>query len=121
MFSEEFRNDFRDGIEFFHLSAAPKGMVHNLPAPSRESEIEARKKVFKLKFQWNLEKEFVSLCVPRFSIVKLMKDGIVLDIRVIFDSKSNGHNATLWAPSFMLDDCGDVEEHVVKWYLEAFW
>ena len=115
MFSEEFRNDFRDGIEFFHLSAAPKGMAHNLPAPSREADIEARKKVFKLKFQWNLETEFVSLCVPRFSIVKLMKDGIVLDIRVIFDLKSNGNNATLWAPSFMLDDCGDVEEHVVKW------
>ena len=115
MFPEEFQEEFRDGTEFFHLSAAPKGMVHNLPAPSREAELEARKKVFKLKFQWHLEKKFVSLCVPRFSIVKVLVDGVVTDIRVIWDSKSNGHNATLWAPSFMLDDCGDVEEHVVKW------
>ena len=47
--------------------------------------------------------------------MKVIIDGVVTDIRVIWDSKSNGHNATLWAPSFMLDDCGDVEEHVVKW------
>ena len=56
----------------------------------------------------------MSLVIPRLSIVKLMIDGVDGDIRVIWDLKSNGHNATLWAPSFMLDDCGDIEEHVVK-------
>ena len=85
----------RDGSEFFHLTVAPKGMMRNLPAPSREAEIEARKKVFKLKFQWHLEKKLVSLLIPRFSIVKVMTDGVVADIRVFFDSKSNGHNMTL--------------------------
>ncbi|KAL7527269.1 hypothetical protein ACHAXR_004033, partial [Thalassiosira sp. AJA248-18] len=114
--SPEFHNDFRDGIEFWHIGAAPKGMVHNLQAPSREAEIEARKKVFKLKFQGNLDsRKFVSLCVPCFSIKKIVKKNVVLDIRVIWDSKSNGHNATLWAPGFMLDDAGDLVELVVKW------
>ena len=40
---------------------------------------------------------------------------MVVDIRVVWDSKSNGHNATLWAPGFMLDDAGDLIELVVKW------
>ena len=103
-------------MEFWHLGAAPKGMVHNLPSPSREAEIEARKKVFKLKFQGNLDKgKFVNLCVPRFAIEKVRSNGVVVDIRVVWDSKSNGHNATLWAPGFMLDDAGDLIELVVKW------
>ena len=114
-FSSEFRDDMRDGVPFFHLGKAPTGMVHNLPAPSREAEVEARKKVFSLKFQWYLERGHVSLVVPRFSVVKIMIDGIVVEIRVVWDSKSNGHNLTLWAPSFMLPDAGDVKEHVVKW------
>ena len=58
-------------------------MVHNLPAPSCEAELEARKKVFKLKFEWQLEHKFVSLVVPRFFIVKLLVDGVVIDMRVI--------------------------------------
>ena len=91
--------EMRDGIEFFHLTTPPQGMIHNLPDPSCEAEFEARKKVFKLKFEWQLEHKFVSLVVPRFSIVKLLVDRVVINIRVIWDSKSNGYNVTLWAPS----------------------
>lgn len=112
---DEFLADFRDGVEFFHLSRAPSGMTHNLPAPSREAEIETRKKVFKLKFQWYIEKKYVNLVIGRFAVVKLIVDGVVVDIRVVWDSKSNGHNATLWSPKFRLDDCSDLEECVVKW------
>ncbi len=50
------------------------------------------------------------MITPRFSIVKA-----VVDIGVVWNSKSNGHNATLWAPGFMLDDIGDVIEMVTKW------
>ena len=116
-FSDEFLADMRDGVPFFHWADGPTGFQHNLPAPSREAEIAARKKIFKLRFQNYMEKgELVQLLVPRFSIVKIQGDGgEVLDIRVIFDSKSNGHNATLWASSFMLDEFADVLEHVVKW------
>ena len=74
-----------------------------------------RKKVFKLKFQHYVEPKYVDLVVPRFAIVKVVVDGVVQDIRVVWDSKSNGHNLTLWAPGFMLLDLGDVEEHVAKW------
>ena len=105
----------QDGTEFSHLTPAPRSMAHNMPAPSREAELEARKKVFKMKFEWLIEPKFVSTVVPRFSIIKLLIDGVVEDIGVIWDSKANGHNATLWAPSFMLDDCEDVKEYVVKW------
>jgi hypothetical protein len=45
----------------------------------------------------------------------------------VWNSKSNRHNATLWAPGFMLDDIGDVKEMVAKWlsvpaaaYLDAW-
>ena len=34
---------------------------------------------------------------------------------MVWDSKANGHNACLWAPSFILGDFQDVEEHTVKW------
>lgn len=50
------------------------------------------------------------MITPRFSIVKA-----VVDIRVVWNSKSNGHNTTLWAPGFMLDDIGDIIEMVTKW------
>ena len=43
-----------------------------------------------------------------------MVDAEVLDIWFVWNSKSNGHNATLWAPGFMLDDIGDVKEMVIK-------
>jgi hypothetical protein len=33
----------------------------------------------------------------------------------VWNSKSNGHNTTLWAPGFMLDNIGDVTEMVTKW------
>jgi hypothetical protein len=33
----------------------------------------------------------------------------------VWNSKSNGHNATLWAPGFILDDIGNVKEMVIKW------
>jgi len=45
----------------------------------------------------------------------VIEDGVVVDIRVLWDSKSSEHNATLWAPGFMLPDCGNVEEHIIKW------
>jgi hypothetical protein len=38
-----------------------------------------------------------------------------VDIHVVWNSKLNGHNATLWAPGFMLDDIGDVVKMVTKW------
>jgi hypothetical protein len=50
------------------------------------------------------------LITPRFSIVK-----VVVDIHIVWNSKSSGHNATLWAPGFMLDDIGDVVKMVTKW------
>ena len=40
------------------------------------------------------------LLIPRFSVPKAD------DIRVVWDSKVNKHNAALWAPSFILADWG---------------
>ena len=62
-----------------------------------------------------IEKGCTDLIMQRFPVVKVMVDGEVLDIRVVWNSKSNGHNAMLWAPGFMLDDIGDVKEMVIKW------
>jgi hypothetical protein len=38
-----------------------------------------------------------------------------VDICVVWNSKSNGHNVTLWALGFMLDDIGDFIAMVTKW------
>ncbi len=53
--------------------------------------------------------------MQRFSVVKLKVDGVIQEIQCVWNSKSNGHKATLWAPGFMLDDIGDVIEMVTKW------
>jgi hypothetical protein len=99
----------------FHLSDPPVGYAHNMPAPSREAEIETRKKNFQLQFRHFIERGFTDLITQRFSVVKLEEDGVILEIRVVWNSSSNGHNETLWAPGFMLDNIGDVIEMVTKW------
>ena len=68
-----------------------------------------RGKVFKLKFQGYLEPGNVKLVIPRFAVPKAD------DIRVVWDSSINGHNATPWAPGFMLDSFHDVENLAVRW------
>ena len=114
-FPKEFQKMMRDGTPFYHLAKSPVGFAHNMPAPSREAEIETRKKVFQLRFRHFIERGFTDLITQRFSVVKLEVDGVILEIRVVWNSSSNGHNATLWAPGFMLDDIGDVIEMVTKW------
>jgi hypothetical protein len=109
-FPREFQEMMRDGTPFYHIAPCPVGRAHNMPSPSRDAEIWCRKKVFQLRYRHFIERGFTDLITPRFSIVKA-----VVDIRVVWNSSSNGHNATLWAPGFMLDDIGDVLEMVTKW------
>ncbi len=69
-----------------------------------------------------IKKGYTDLITQRFPVVKVMVGEEVLDIRVVWNSKSNGHNATLWAPGFILDDIGDVKEMLavpVAVYLNA--
>jgi hypothetical protein len=108
---EEWHDDFRDGIKIWQLpnTDLPEGRMQNIPAETREDELKSREKVFRLWFAWFLEKGPVKLIIPRFPVPK------ATDIRVVWDSKANGHNAVLWAPSFMLNDFGDLEEIVVRW------
>jgi hypothetical protein len=80
----------RDGTPFYYIAACLVGRAHNMPSPSREAELECRKKVFQLRYQHFIERGFTDLITQRFSIVKA-----VVDIRVVWNSKSNGHNVTL--------------------------
>jgi hypothetical protein len=100
----------RDGTPFYHIAPCPVGRALNMPSPLREAKIECQKEVFQLRYQQFIHRGFTDLITHCFSIVKA-----VVDIRVVWNSKSNGHSATLWAPGFMLDDIGDVVEMVTKW------
>jgi hypothetical protein len=100
----------RDGTLFYQIASCLVGHAHNMPSPSREAEIECQKQVFQLWYRHFIKRGFTDLITQRFSIVK-----VVVDIRVVWNLKLNGHNATLWAPGFMLDDIGDVTEMVTKW------
>jgi hypothetical protein len=108
---EEWHTDFRDGIRCWKLPGAvlPRGRMRNIPTETREQELLTREKIFRLRFNWYLEKGLMHLVIPRFTVPK------ATDVRVVWDSRSNGHNACLWAPSFILGDFGDLEEIVVKW------
>ncbi len=55
------------------------------------------------------------MITQRYLVVKLEVDVVILEIQVVWNYKSNRHNATLWAPGFMLDDIEDVKEMVTKW------
>ena len=109
---EEWHKDFRDGVKLWQLpnTELPEGRTQNIPAETREDELKAREKVFQLWFEWFLEaKGPIKLIIPRFPVPK------ATDIRVVWDSKANGHNKVIWTPSFMLCDFGDLEEIVVRW------
>ncbi|KAL7527345.1 hypothetical protein ACHAXR_003250, partial [Thalassiosira sp. AJA248-18] len=54
-------------------------------------------------------KGVVDLVCPTFPVEK--PD----DIRVVWDSKRNGLNATVWAPKFSLPTTSDTEDMVIKW------
>ena len=114
-FPADWREDARDGVKFWHLSTPPKSYMRNIKSESREAELATRLKIFKLRYQWYLERGFTDCLVPRFSIVKVMIDGVVADIRVVWDCTANGHNDTLWVPSFMLPNFQDAADMVVKW------
>jgi hypothetical protein len=114
-FPAEWQADARDGVRFWHLEAAPQGAMKNMKAESREAELATREKVFKLRFQWLLEAGDIRLVVPRFLVVKVMEDGVVTDIRVVWDGKANGHNDTLWQPGFSLPGFEESANLVAKW------
>ena len=114
-FPQEWRKDARDGVKFWHLTTPPKSFMHNIRSESREAELATRLKIFKLRYQWYLERGFTDCLVPRFSIAKVTVDGVAMDIRVVWDCTANGHNDTLWVPSFMLPTFQDAADMVVKW------
>jgi hypothetical protein len=116
-FLKEFQKMMWDGTLFYHVADSPVGYAHNMAAPSCEAEIKTRKKVFQLWYRHFMERGFTDLITQCFSVVKLEVEGIIFEIQVVRNSLSNGHNATLWAPGFMLDDIGDVIEMVTKWLL----
>ena len=110
--------DFRDGVRYWKMEEPPAGSLHNMPSSSREAQLLARFKVFQLRFQ-----RFIffdgktSRCViPRFLVPKVVADdGTILDVRCVWDCRRNGHNATLYAPGFMLPTALDAEDQVIKW------
>jgi hypothetical protein len=109
---EEWHADFRDGVKCWQIpgTTLPQGRMRNIPTETRDQELLTREKIFRLRFNWYLENGIVKLAIPRFTVPKSDTD-----VRVVWDSKANGHNACLWAPSFILGDFGDLEEIVVKW------
>jgi hypothetical protein len=104
--------DFRDGVKCWQLpgTTLPQGRMRNIPTETREDELLTREKILRLRVCRYLEHGEVKLVVPRFTVPKAGDD-----VRVVWDSKANGHNACLWAPSFLLGDSGDLEEMIVKW------
>ena len=52
--------------------------------------------------------------MPRFAVTKVSLNNVVTDIRVVWDCRINGHNATLWQLGFRLPIFDDVVDIVVK-------
>ena len=89
--------------------------MHNHQSPSHEAELATQVKILKLRYQGFLEKGYVSLIVLRFTTVKLMVDGVVKEIRVVWDYSINGHNNSFWAPGIILPSFQDAADMVIKW------
>ena len=87
-----------------------------MAAPSCEAELITRENIFKLKFNRYLEACPTDLVISKFMVTKVeVSDGTVTDVYCVGDCKRNGHNATLWAPGFMLANALDTGNQVVKW------
>jgi hypothetical protein len=110
--------EFRDGVKLWQLpgTTLPQGRRANVQTETREQELLTREKILRLWLCYYLENGVVKLVVPRFTVPKAGDD-----VRVVWDSKVNGHNACIWAPSFLLGDSGDLEEIVVKWLSICRW
>ena len=104
--------DMRDGVRCWQLpdTTLPTGRMPNIPTETRDEELLTREKIFRMRFAGYLEKGVVKCVLPRFTVPKAGND-----VRVVWNAKSNGHNAVLWADSFLLGDSGDLEEITVKW------
>jgi hypothetical protein len=104
--------EFRDGVKLWQLpgTTLPQGRRANVKTETWEQELLTRKKILRLWLCYYLELGVIKLVVPRFTVPKAGDD-----VKVVWDSKANGHNACIWAPSFLLGDSGDLEEMVVKW------
>ena len=105
----------------FHWGPALKGFTQNNPSKSREVEIEVRKKLFWLNFRGYPEAGRADLVQGRFSVTKVVRDGEVLDIRVMFNSRSNGYNETIWVPELRLPMWLDTTNMVCKWLNMPVW
>jgi hypothetical protein len=66
-FPSKFQRQMWDGSSFYHIAPCPVGHAHNMPSPSRQAEIETRKKVFQLWYQHFIEKGYTNLITQRFS------------------------------------------------------
>ena len=61
----DWRADFRDGVQFWRMSPPPRGGMPNAASPSRDAELLARGKIFKLRYNWYMEKKgWVALLTP---------------------------------------------------------
>ena len=115
----DWRKEARDGVEFFHLTKAPKGLhFQNIPPSSREAELKIREKVFQLRFCGYLEPGNPDLVIPRFAVEKIADGaGETLDIWAVWDAKQNGFNKSIWIPKFSLPTTLDAEDLVIKWLM----
>ncbi|KAL7524590.1 hypothetical protein ACHAXR_000640, partial [Thalassiosira sp. AJA248-18] len=89
---QDWRKDFCDGVHFWKTAEPPRGNMKNMTAPSRNAELLAPEKVFKL---WT----------PRFIVPKVIEnegtsEEKIVDVRLVWDCKINGFN-----------------DQVVKWLL----
>jgi hypothetical protein len=108
--------DMRDGVPFMRTSKPPSGHMRNIAPPTREEELIRREKLFKLSFQWYIENGPASLLTPSFTVPKVVTDdGIVVDVRCVWDCTVNGLNATIYVSKFMLPSPLDAGEQVVRW------
>ena len=69
---EEWQSEFRDGIKIWQLpdTSLPEGHMRSIPSETREHELLARDKVFRMRFTRYLERGVVKLVIPRFTVPK---------------------------------------------------
>ena len=105
----EWTKDARDGVRFCHLAKPERWFGRNYPAPPREAELKLRGKEDKLWYRRYITRGFIDLLVARFTVDKAGDD-----IRAVWDSRRNGHNATLWSPSFRMPTFRNLTNMAIK-------
>ena len=98
----EVTQDARDGAPFWVTGRLPRNQKPQRPPLDKRMAKFPAKKINKVRSRGHITPGFVRSLTNYFPVEKVVEDGEVLDVRMVYDATQSGLNDVLWAPNFGL-------------------